>query len=68
MCVCYNIQSNAPYDKVNTAQLNLLASFAEWLSVRLQTKWMWFRIPLLSLKLKISHLFQARSSLTFRQL
>ena len=30
-----NIQSNAPYRKVLTTQLNYLASLAKWLSVRL---------------------------------
>ena len=41
---------------------------AKWLSARLRTKWLWVRVPLLSPKLQISHLFQARSSLMFRQL
>ena len=45
-----------------------LASLAEWLSVRLQTKWQWVRVLLQSLKLQISRLFRAGSSLTFRQL
>ena len=49
-------------------QVNDLASLAKWLSVCLLTKWLWVRIPLLSLKLQIWHLFRARSSLTFRQL
>ena len=30
--------------------LNHLASLAKWLSVRLQTKWLWAQIPLLSPK------------------
>ena len=47
--------------------LNHLASSAKWLSVQLQTKWLLVRIPLLSLKLQIWHLFQARSFLTFRK-
>ena len=34
-----------------------LASWAEWLSVRLRTKWLWVRVPLHSLKLQISCLF-----------
>ena len=38
------------------------------LSVRLQTKWLWFWVPLQSLKLQISRLFWARSSLTLRHL
>ena len=37
------------------------------MSVCLQTKWLWFRVPLQSLKLQISRLFRTRSSLTFRQ-
>ena len=49
-------------------QLNHLASLAKWLSVHLWTKWLWVRVQLQSLKLQISRLFQARSSLTFRQL
>ena len=35
---------------------------------RLQTKWLWLRAPLQSLKLQISSLFQARSYIAFRQL
>ena len=46
---------------------NLLASKAKWLSVRLQIKWLWARIPLLSLKLQIWRLLWVRSFLTFRQ-
>ena len=37
-----------------------------WNVVRLQTKWLWVRVPLQSLKLQISRLFRARSSLTFK--
>ena len=37
------------------------ASLAEWLSVPLQTKWLWVQISLLSLKLGLG-----RSSLVFR--
>ena len=44
-----------------------LASLARLFSVRLRTKWLWVRIPLLSLKLQIWRLFRARSFLTFRQ-
>ena len=47
--------------------LNYLASLAKWLSVQLRTKWLWVRIPLLSLKLQVWHLVRARSFLTFRQ-
>ena len=46
-------------DKYST-QLNHLTSLAKWLSVLLQTKWLWVRIPLLSLKLQISRLFWVR--------
>ena len=63
-----SIQSNAPYRQAVTTQFNNLASPAKWLSVRLRSKWLWVRIPLKSLKLQVSHLFQARSSLTFRKL
>ena len=41
---------------------------AKWLNVRLRTKWFWVWVQLQSLKLQISHLLRARSSLTFRQL
>ena len=37
-------------------QVNHLASLAKWLSVHLQTKWLWVRVPLQSLKLKPMHL------------
>ena len=30
-----------------------LGSFTKWSSVRLRTKWLWFRIPLLSLKIHV---------------
>ena len=63
-----NIQSNAPYRYVLTTQLNHLASLAKWLSVRLWTRWLWVRIQLQSLKLQISRLLRASSSLIFRQL
>ena len=43
-------------------------SFAKWLSVHLRTKWFWVQVQLQSLKLQISRLLRARSSLTFRQL
>ena len=46
----------------------LKASLAKWLSVRLWTKWLWVRVQLQSLKLQISRLLRAKSSLTFRQL
>ena len=60
-------------DKYLVAKLKIfnkikLASLAKWLSVRLRIKWLWVRIPLQSLKLQISRLFRARTSLTFRQL
>ena len=41
-----------------------MASLTKWLSVRLQTKWLWVQVPLQSLKLQISYLFRAWSSLT----
>ena len=63
-----HIQSNVPYRYVLRAQLNHLASLAKWLSVRLWTKWFWVQVQLQSLKLQISCLLWARSSLTFRQL
>ena len=63
-----NIQSNAPYRWVFITQLNQFASLAKWLSVRLWIEWLWLRVPLQSLKLQISRLLPAESSLTFRQL
>ena len=42
-------------------------SLTKWLSVCLRSNWLGFPIPMLSLKLKIWRLLQARSSLTFRQ-
>ena len=42
-----------------------MTSLAKLLSVLLQIKWVWGRILLQSLKLQISCLFWARSSLTF---
>ena len=44
------------------SQLNHLASLAKYLSVCLQTKWLWIQVLLESLKLQISRLFQGRSS------
>ena len=63
-----NIQSNSPYREVLTTQLNDMATWANWLSVRLRTKWLLVRVQLQSLKLQISRLLLARSSLAFRQL
>ena len=70
MCTWYdkNIQSNSQYRSIFTTQLNHLTSLAKWLSVRLQTKWLWVRFPLQSLKLKISRLFPAGSSLKLREI
>ena len=45
-----------------------MANLAKWLSFRLRTKWLWVLVPLQSLKLQISRLLRARSSLTFKQL
>ena len=39
-----------------------MTNLAKWISVRLRTKWLWVRIPLLSLKLQIWRLLRARSS------
>ena len=50
------------------AWLASLAWFSQfWLSVRLRTKWLWVRIPLLSLNFQIWGLLLAKSFLTFRQ-
>ena len=56
--------------------LNHLAILAKWLncvvSIYMYSTFdcirLWVRVPLQSLKLQISHLFRARSSLTFRQI
>ena len=61
-------QPNPPYRSVLTTQLNHLVSLAKWLCVGLRTKWLWVRVQLHSLKLEISRLLRARSSLTFRPL
>ena len=44
--------------KRTLSHLAKLASLAKWLSVRLRTKLLWIRIPLLSPKHQISHLFR----------
>ena len=53
---------------VHKQTLNHLVSLAKWLSVCLRTKWLWVWVQLQTLKLQISCLLQARSSLTCRQL
>ena len=45
-----NIQSNAPYICVLATQVNHLVSLAKWLSVLLQTKWLWVPVFFQSLK------------------
>ena len=50
--------------KVLTTELSPLGRLAKWLSVGLRIKWLWVRIPLLSLKLQIWRLLRARSSFT----
>ena len=49
-CMTASVQSNALYREVLTTQLNYFASLAKWLSVRLQAKWLWVRVPSQSLK------------------
>ena len=60
-------QHRLPLLKLSTLTLSLI-SLAKWLGVRLRTKWLWVRIPLQSVKLRISRFFRVMSSLTFRQL
>ena len=60
-----NIQSNAAYRWVSRIEVSHLVSLAKLLSARLQTKSLWVKILVLSLKPQISRLFQAKSSLTF---
>ena len=55
--------SGCGFDTINTQSI-----LVKFLSVRWWTKWLWVRVPLLSLKRQISHLFQAKNVLTFRQL
>ena len=62
-----NLESNGPYRKVFTTQLNHMTILVKWLNVRLWTKWLWVRIPLLSLKRQICCLLWVWSSLTFRK-
>ena len=38
------------HEMILTTQLNHLSSLAKWLNIRVWTKWLWIRIPLLSLK------------------
>ena len=52
----------------NLVRKRTLNHLAKLLSVRVRTKWFWFQVQLQSLKLQISRLLQARSSLTFRKL
>ena len=55
---------------VRKRKLNHLAkldSLAKWVSVRLQTNWLWVQIALLPFKPQIWRLLRARRSLTFRQ-
>ena len=59
----YMINAQRLFDTINTQSI-----LVKFLSVRWRTKWLWVRVPLLSLKLQISHLFQAKNVLTFRQL
>ena len=47
--------------------LTFSTSLTKWSSVRLWTKWLWIRIPLVLLKIQIWCLLRAMSSLTFRQ-
>ena len=69
LCDCNGTRTHNHLIRKRTLNhLAKLASLAKWLSVRLRIKWLWVRVPLQSLKLQISRLFRARSSLTFRQL
>ena len=44
-CMTASVQSNELFREVLTTQLDYLASLAKWLSVRLQAKWLWVRVP-----------------------
>ena len=57
------------YSRLQRADKNFyLTSLVKWLSVCLQTKLLWVRVPLQSLKFQISCHFLVSSFLTFRQL
>ena len=67
--------SNGPTSVLSDISITLRKShgtifvgyLAKWLSVCLWTKWLWFWVQLQLLKVQISCLLWARSSLTFRQ-
>ena len=65
-----NISNTEKDSQVKPAELNLtkLVNNGEIMSVHLRTKWFWVRAQFQSLKLQISRLLRARSSLTFMQL
>ena len=63
MLVLLLLYSFFNFDIFNSFKTSLI----KWLSVRLRSKRLGVPIPMLSIKLKIWRLLQARSSLTFRQ-
>ena len=63
-----NRQSNPSNRQVLTNQLNHSVSLGKCLSLCLRTKWLWVRVQLKSFTIQMSHNFEVRSSLTFRQL
>ena len=64
---CQMIELFCEYVPVGCIGLYVIIMSRTRFKVKLRTKWLRVRIPLLSLKLQISCLFRARSSLTFRQ-
>ena len=60
-----NIKSNATYRYILTSQLSHLVKLANWLSVRLRTKWLSLSVPLQPLKLEMLRLFRAMSFFVF---
>ena len=53
LCSCLNVKELLARNRFLKFELQqgAVASLAKWLSIRLRTKWLWVRIPLLSLKL-----------------
>ena len=60
MCMRHdkNTKLNAPYRWVLKAQLYHLVNLVKWLSARLQTKWLWVRIPYSYLNVKYCVCFE----------
>ena len=51
---CISYVSRTGLEPITKRTLNHLTCMAEWLSVRLWTNWLWVRVPLQSLNLKVA--------------